>query len=66
MGVVFDDTAQLTNDALMRVLKPIGAARGLPYACYIDPAVLRSNNDGCSRKVGLALGLSWTCLRPVT
>ena len=39
MGVVFDDTAQLTNDALMRVLKPIGAARGLPYACYIDPAV---------------------------
>ena len=39
MGVEFVDKAQLTNEALMRVLKPIGAARGLPYACYIDPAV---------------------------
>jgi len=38
MGVVFDDKAQLTNEALMRVLKPIGTARGLPNACYIDPA----------------------------
>ena len=38
MGVVFDDKAQLTNEAMMRVLKPIGAPRGLPYACYIDPA----------------------------
>ena len=39
MGVVFDDKAQLTNEALMRVLKPIRMARGLPNACYIDPAV---------------------------
>ena len=38
IGVVFDDKAQLTNEALMRVLNPIGTARGLPNACYIDPA----------------------------
>ena len=38
MDVIFDDTPQLTNEALMRVLNPIGTARGLPTACYIDPA----------------------------
>ena len=39
MDVIFDDTPQLTNEALMRVLNPIGTARGLPNACYIDPAI---------------------------
>ena len=39
MGIEFDVKAQQKNYELMRVLKPIGTARGLPNTCYIDPAV---------------------------
>ena len=36
---MFDDIPQLTNEALMRALTPIGMARSLANACYIDPAI---------------------------